>query len=488
MPNQLFRIIINTLTVIMLMACNEHNEHSRHSINEIHVTIRGVGGLDRIYKNGASGPYVPFVPSIAFIEDDGRYSKYDLLDSDSTYNYTISTERQNVEVEFTDKLFSPQYFVLQSGDSLEIYSLNGEIRTSVLGDFIQDVSTSIDQNFKDDITPFAKLDAPFFFVDLDFSKSKEYNDSIVKTFIDLQKVALRDYVDVATSNISNRHAVGDLKRYQASSVVNRLQYYLRRNNLHTAAKASPLADEGIQKFQVHYQSLLLDTLISIGKEYPEVRTTNGSQPNHILILDHIYSKIEDVVLKRRLAMVATEQLIKSSATVDAKLSKLQQFNVQYSDTAFTQYLTDKYKLGFDQTSDELKLVSYGGDTVYLENVLLNSKHKVVYVDFWASWCRPCIEAFDASRELHKNTKNNVEMIYISIDNLNHNWIESVNIEKLDITKCYRVANPKSSRWMDSYNLHSIPRYMIMNRNGSIVNSMAPGPGEEVEQTLLSMTN
>jgi thiol-disulfide isomerase/thioredoxin len=104
------------------------------------------------------------------------------------------------------------------------------------------------------------------------------------------------------------------------------------------------------------------------------------------------------------------------------------------------------------------------------------KGKVVYVDFWASWCRPCCAEMEPAAELRERMKGkDVEFIYLSTDEDHSKMCGSLDKLKLTGCKVYRILNPKAAKFMYEYNINLIPRYMLIDKNGKIVNDNAPRP-------------
>ena len=172
-----------------------------------------------------------------------------------------------------------------------------------------------------------------------------------------------------------------------------------------------------------------------------------------------------------------------------KSKKYVDMTVAAVDSTFANTLTERYHDAFAEdmmVENEVLLMSPDGKKTNLNKLLNSLKGKVVYVDFWASWCRPCCAEMEPAAELRERMKGkDIEFIYLSKDEDHSKMCES--LDKLKLTGCqvYRILNPKAAKFMYEYNIQLIPRYMIIDKNGKIVNDNAPRPSAEETVYLLN---
>jgi len=116
-----------------------------------------------------------------------------------------------------------------------------------------------------------------------------------------------------------------------------------------------------------------------------------------------------------------------------------------------------------------------GNLVSLDDL----KGKYVYVDVWATWCAPCKREIPYLKELNMQYKGkDLEIVSLSIDKLDdkEKWLAMVKDENLQGIQL--LANQEwNSDFVRDYNIQGIPRFILIDKEGKIVDADAPRPSD-----------
>tara|TARA_R110001599_G_scaffold161642_5_gene350354 strand:- start:68482 stop:70074 length:1593 start_codon:yes stop_codon:yes gene_type:complete len=163
--------------------------------------------------------------------------------------------------------------------------------------------------------------------------------------------------------------------------------------------------------------------------------------------------------------------------IETRLKYLTKFKNDYQDTVLFNDFVKKYNVKFE-IDDDVQLVDNSGKTGTLNEFISANKGKVIYVDYWASWCAPCIAEMPSSKKFQNELNNeNIVYLYLSTDRTEEPWQKALKKLALEDGTNYRIMNADNSLQMDDLEIQFIPRYMIYDTNGRLVNKDAPRPSE-----------
>ena len=198
--------------------------------------------------------------------------------------------------------------------------------------------------------------------------------------------------------------------------------------------------------------------------------------------------------------VKGESLKNSLLYADAKYGITYTSDVQpYFDVFMTASTNEEHKKDIKEKYDKLIKVSKGQPSPTFENYenydgsttsLNDLRGKYVYVDVWATWCGPCKREIPYLKEITEQFKDkDITFVSMSIDNpKDHDkWQEMVAQENLKGVQIF-APNAWESDFVQDYSILGIPRFILIDKDGMIVNSNAPRPSSEELSVLLKSLN
>lgn len=147
---------------------------------------------------------------------------------------------------------------------------------------------------------------------------------------------------------------------------------------------------------------------------------------------------------------------------------------------------------FKQAMATQKLTGNASPTFDYENAkggktkLEDLRGKYVYIDVWATWCGPCraeIPFLQKVEEKYKGKK--IEFVSISVDEMkdHEKWKKMVAEKNLGGIQVF-ADNNWASAFIAAYGINSIPRFILLDPKGNVVNADAERPSDPKLQTIL----
>lgn len=104
-----------------------------------------------------------------------------------------------------------------------------------------------------------------------------------------------------------------------------------------------------------------------------------------------------------------------------------------------------------------------------EDVTLSSfKGKYIVLDFWATWCKPCIEAMPKMNEYYDKYKDSVEFVGIACAHKKSTWITAIDKYNLEWTQLFNDLKAIDKDVTLLYGIHGFPTKIILDRNLNII--------------------
>ena len=228
-----------------------------------------------------------------------------------------------------------------------------------------------------------------------------------------------------------------------------------------------------------YKSWILPVYISYTKKLDGLKDSSlVKQPDYLL---HTVNKLYT-------GKVKDNYLYKSVISGISRASSIEQLNIAKKelqprfDAIKNEALKKDITNGFKEKENQLMLVQIGqpapaftlpsdkGKTYSLKDF----KGKVIYIDLWASWCAPCRAEIPNYKTLYEKYKDNSQIVFmaIAVFDGDREWRKALDVEK----PTWLQLHDSSGVVARSYVANAIPKYILIDKTGKVVNFNAPSPG------------
>lgn len=133
----------------------------------------------------------------------------------------------------------------------------------------------------------------------------------------------------------------------------------------------------------------------------------------------------------------------------------------------------------EEAVKKIQIVDLDNNVKTIAEVIDQDSGAVKIIDFWASWCVPCIKEGKKLEEL-KDKLGNVKVIKISVDEEEKDWRQAVKRNGYSAQRQYWIQNKEEEKLASLIDLASIPRFLIVTKKGKIAFFQAFSPSATAE--------
>lgn len=112
-----------------------------------------------------------------------------------------------------------------------------------------------------------------------------------------------------------------------------------------------------------------------------------------------------------------------------------------------------------QASYQMDLISLGDQEISLEEF----KGKTIFINFWATWCPPCVAEMPDVENLYQDMGEEVVFVMISLDRERQKAVDFIDRKGFEMPVYFLESNLP-----DVYNVSSIPTTYVISPEGEIV--------------------
>lgn len=403
---------------------------------------------------------------------DGTFSDTLQLDYNGLYSFFLNDEKQRfiylengfqLQIENNAEAFEESFAFKGNGsDENNFMSKKRQIIESIYGKM----------NDMESVKPLFTLDEKAF-----IEKNETYTKEILKT-LEEAKLSNQNFVKLEKLD-ADYHVLKLYNQYPS------FHGYFTNNREFKASEGFPkvgddfsMDNEEVYKFSNSFRQISGSQFSE--KMYADTDSTKTPIEKGFAMLKIIKSKL----IQSELVKNMMYELNGTTPNLEAVYKEMLSYSI---DEKYKDKLTEKYgilkNIAIGLPSPTFDYENINGGKTSLESL----KGKFVYIDVWATWCGPCIGEIPALKEVEKEYHGkNIEFVSISIDDKkdHEKWKKMVADKELKGIQLF-ADNDWKSDFVKNYAIDGIPRFILLDTEGNIVNADAPRPSDPKLKELLT---
>jgi len=240
-----------------------------------------------------------------------------------------------------------------------------------------------------------------------------------------------------------------------------------------------LSDEALFRRSASYRAWLDDQITNLRNTKYKADTTLGYEGNNVVKLKVIERELPSGYVKDYLTYKGTGTIIKMVRNAAAKEDAYRNFMTGVTNPVYKKDIEEVYanykRMISKSPSPDFNYSNVDGKMVSLKEL----RGKYIYIDVWATWCAPCKAEIPFLTKVEEDYHGkNIHFVSLSVDGIKdkNKWISYVKEHQL---QGIQVMADKdfSSDFIKKFNINSIPRFILIDPKGNIVDADAKRPSD-----------
>lgn len=487
----IYRCVI-FLLAISISSCQGHQNIDKKSEKDIVVCFdhyypkpyRTPGGrihvpLPKVLYTDSIGTFIEYTPNKDFdtltLYSPAHFKELALSYGDFEFTYYPLIQGDTITVSI-DSLSYPILSSKHHPEYNRVYNMNRELRkgkthegleakTCLGSDWVR-IAQTIDVIRANNWTSWLKDYCPLDSLQAMFDRYKEAYADTVNLFKTQRLIS---------NEIYNRYQyLLKLKEYESRRMLNEDTAFYRRMEADISDKYLPYPS---------YSEFLDYYLWFVNLHIPTILMSQGGYKDWRQTFDELSSKPFQPKSKQILLARCMKGISEDFSAEDLN-RYLDSYLRITRDTMTYNKTREQYNLSAD--ANQLLLKDIHGNIGNLNLLLKKNRGKVIYADFWASGCPPCREEMVPSAKLREFYKGKeVVFVYLSCGDTENDWKKAVAEAGLsEVENNFLITNFKNSKVLEKLKVELIPRFIIFDKQGDLVEMNAPRPSDkQVTKTI-----
>lgn len=294
-----------------------------------------------------------------------------------------------------------------------------------------------------------------------FSKTKSIPLALKKSLH--AQILNNEYVKLLEYGISNCSAINNLSAKEIE-MKESFNYFAAvkqeiNDNADNLTKHSSF-NEFLNTYQIYFFHSLLNLDLKSLRKRPD---------KYFQIINAIIEKEENPILKENLLFEVSKFMLEANEVEEFILFE-NRLKEHIQSKHFLKELEEKFerlkKDGINTKPLQNYVIEEGS---FLDSLVSKYKGKVIYLDFWATWCSPCISDLRESREILNTDYAEKEVVFIYLcTGINENECTAI-LEEYEISGIHITLDGRTSqKIMSQFYNSALPFQIIINKAGEVM--------------------